>query len=142
MARNKHDTDTCLYRRCDNGELVEIKLTFEQVLDRQVAGYITLKDGTEARRDIAGEKEREGATKAPRRIGTSPGWPRTSLAAGCLPKQAKEFTEQARKEGRTGIRFCPKTGDCKYSDKTEFKKYLEARGFFDNDGGYRDAQPR
>jgi hypothetical protein len=137
LAATADNTTTYLYRRVDNGDLVKVEMTFGELLERQQYGFIVLDDGLVAKRVIKEQPQppafqRKGIAR----------WPLYSQAAGCLPKQVKSFREQAQKEGLTGVDFCPKTGDAIFESKGQRRKYLEARGFFDRNGGYSDPQPR
>lgn len=66
------------------------------------------------------------------------GWPLQCAATGCLPSQAAEFEENARKHG-VPVRFDRATGDAIYESRQQRKAYFELMGYRDNIGGYGDA---
>jgi hypothetical protein len=63
--------------------------------------------------------------------------PLKSDGAGCHPTQAKEFNEQAKKDGFSGVRFS-EDGTCHFSTRGQRKKYLRKIGMLDRNAGYGD----
>ena len=57
------------------------------------------------------------------------------------PEQAKEYNEQAKKEGFTGVHFKP-DGTAVFESRLQRKRYCEQQGHFDRRAGYGDPQPR
>lgn len=117
------------YRRKDNGELVEILMSRQEMSARQNENAeIQLEDGTLAERDFRAEFAH---------VGTHPGnYPMESVAAGVNPKQIREAEEHSCKIGVPT--YFSKRGDPIFRDRTHRRRYLRACGFFDRNGGYSD----
>lgn len=88
-----------IFRRMDTEELIE--LPFEQMMQQDQAGYVTLKDGTLARRCLHLEGKAE-KTKAHHQ-----GINRHDLtfSLGFSKKQLPEMMEAARRDGLSGVEF-------------------------------------
>jgi len=68
-------------------------------------------------------------------------WPMKSYALGVLPSQVKQAMEHAKSIG-VPTEFCPKTGDAIFTSRLHRKRYAEATGHYDRNGGYGDPQKR
>ena len=116
------------YRREDNGQVVELKMTIAQMDRRQRKdGRIKLADGTVARRDYSGGVFR-----------TETDWthPIHSEAMGVHPEQipeARRFCEMA------GVKTdFDRTGRPIFRSRKHRKRYARAWNFHDRDGGDGD----
>lgn len=63
--------------------------------------------------------------------------PLVSVAAGVHPSQAKEFTEEARAKGFTGVSFNSE-GDAVFTTRGQRAAYLRSQGMCDRDACYSD----
>lgn len=94
---------------------------------------IVLEDGRSAKRDVVEELRSFHSPRAA-------GWPMKSDALGVHPSQVNE----ARKESvRLGVPtdFTP-DGRAILKDRKHRKKYAEAKGYYDRNGGYGDPQKK
>lgn len=87
--------------------------------------------GRVADRDVVAEHSSTSST---------PGnWPMESDAAGVCPTQIDEVQRHSMKIG-VPTQFNRKTGAAIFRTRRHRKKYLEAIGMFDRDGGHSDPQ--
>ena len=93
-------------------------------------GWIRLKDGTLAFRNL--RAEHAGARHAPGN------WPMKSDAAGVAASQVKEAAEHSRKIG-IPTDFTP-DGRAVFTSARHRKRYCEAVGLYDRNGGFSDPQ--
>ena len=119
--------------KCDNGDPLEVSMTVSQMESTKVSdGVHKLPSGQVVRRDFQKEM---------RTIATnSTGWPIHSRAMGVHPSQIGEAKERAQKIG-VPTEFDNK-GKAIFTDRSHRKKYCEKLGYFDQDGGYGDPQPK
>lgn len=122
-----------VYRREDNGELVELWMTVEEMERRQGKnGFIILDDGVKAIRDYAEEHRQFTVEK-----------PITSDGLGCHPEQCREFEEQARSLG-VPVEFDRRTGQALFTGRRHRNRYIKAlnsatgANYHDRDGCYSD----
>lgn len=128
-----------LFRTLESNELVEVDMAMCELLERQSMNRIILDDGREARRDYAAEDERDGRERVERESRTGNPWRNfSSVGLACHPSQAKQFTEDARAAGLTGVHYDEK-GRARFSSRGQRKKALKIAGLHDNDGGYGDG---
>ncbi len=66
-------------------------------------------------------------------------WPMESYAAGVGADQVKEAMKEATKMG-VPTEFNSKTGDAIFTSANHRKRYCEAMGLYDRNGGYSDPQ--
>lgn len=118
--------------RTEDGDIVELQMSFAEFDKRVKDGVIKLDDGRQAKSYFnPGSK-----------ISTVPGnYPLVCTAAGVHPGQIKEHTEHLRQMG-CGFVEHTKDGDLVFNDKSQRKKVLEALGFFDRRASYGDPQPK
>lgn len=64
-----------------------------------------------------------------------------SYSAGVNPKQIQEAMAADRRMG-VSIDYDPKTGDAIFTSAAQRKRYSEAHGLYDLNGGYGDPQQR
>lgn len=76
------------------------------------------------------------APAAPRNCAT---WPMQSYSAGVTPDQIPEALAADRRMG-VAIDYDAKTGDAIFTSPAQRKRYCEAHGLFDRNGGYGDPQ--
>lgn len=69
-------------------------------------------------------------------------YPMWSDAAGINPDQIPEAVAADRAAGFHGIEYHPDTGAVKFPDRSTRKRYCEAIGLYDRNGGYSDPQQR
>lgn len=65
--------------------------------------------------------------------------PLVSDAAGCHPSQVKEFNENAKKAGFSGV-FFSKDGSAHFSTRGQRAGYLNHMGYHDRSGGYAETK--
>ncbi len=69
----------------------------------------------------------------------------SSIAIGCNPVQALEYTKNAHRHGCNGTHFDPDTGRAMWGSgsagRAERKKYCRTFGYTDQDAGYSDPVP-
>lgn len=126
--------DTYPFRREDSGEIVQ--LTFEQMMDMDVAGYVTLPDGTAARRVRDGSGNFRQRGEAVKLVDGRP-WYSDSLGFGdhCLD----EMIDDRNRHGFKGVDFVPDP-DCegfvqvRIDSPAERRRYLKHRGMIDANG--------
>jgi len=113
------------YTNSRTGETVERFYSVGKAPDR-----VRVK-GRSYRRDIAAEHGQ---------FRNTPGnWPQHSFASGVSPRQVAEVKAKLRARG-VDAQFDPKTGYAIYRDRSHRRRCLEARGIYDQDGGYGDPQ--
>lgn len=116
----------------DQGEQIELHMSFAEFDKRVKNDKIKLDDGREARYDWSGHAF----------ISTVPAnYPCVCTAAGVAPSQVKEHVEHLRKMG-CGFVEHNKDGDIVFNDKRQRKQVLEALGMFDRRASYDDPQPK
>ncbi len=64
--------------------------------------------------------------------------PLTSLAMSVHPCQVKEFNEEVKAAGLTGVHYDDK-GRCHFSSRGQRKALMQYRGVHDQEGGYGDG---
>ena len=116
----------------DNGEVVEVVLSFAEFDRRVKDGRIVLDDGSEA--TYSWDQHKLTST-------VPANYPMVSSAAGVHPGQIKEHMEHLRRMG-CGTVHHTKEGDVIFQDKNQRKKVCEALGLFDRNGGYGDPQAK
>lgn len=133
--------ETYLYRSRESGELIGLRMTFGEKMEREKpGGFIDLPDGTEAYRALSEELAGEGISMGPKpKPITRARWPMTSVNAGVNPDQADELREHWRQHGVLGCDINP-DGDVIWESPAARKKDCESRGLYDRDGGYGDPQ--
>lgn len=116
----------------DEGEQVELHLSFSEFDKRVKNDMITLDDGRTAKYDWSGHSF----------VSTVPAnYPMVCAAAGVHPAQIKEHMEHLRSAGCGQVNHT-KDGDLIFEDKRQRKKVLETLGMFDRNGSYDDPSPR
>jgi len=128
-------TQSYRFLREDNGARVQV--TFEDMMEMDAAGYITLPDGVRARRDRSGEPRlRRPDTVSGERTetGTKPIPP--SDAMGFTAHQLQEFEVDRQLNGFHGVEFVPDPHEptfyqVKCSDRRTWERYARHRGFVD-----------
>ena len=88
-----------------------------------------------------GKPQQRGAA-AGRYFGAN-GWS-TGLAsdgAGIPPQQVKQFNQDAKDAGFTGVSF-DRDGTARFTSRKQRAGYLKYRGLCDKDAGYGDSAPR
>jgi len=127
---------TYYYRVKKTGELIERIWPIAEMIERQKHDsdgepYIRTKDGR-AYRDIKAE--------AGDFVNTPGNYPMCCESSGVNPSQIKEVEAHLRERG-VPTHFT-KDGRAIYESATHRRKALEARGFYDRNGGYSDPQRR
>ena len=118
--------------KTDDGEIVEVFMSFAEHDRRVKNDVIKLDDGRKAKT----------FWNANSRISTVPAnYPMVSSAAGVHPGQVKEHMEHLRKMGCGQVNHT-KDGDVIFESKGQRKKVCEALGLFDRRGGYSDPVPK
>ena len=64
-----------------------------------------------------------------------------SDAAGIPPQQVKQFNEDAKSAGFTGVSF-DRDGTARFTSRKQRAGYLRYRGLCDRDAGYGDSAPK
>lgn len=119
---------TYIFRREDTGELIE--QPFSAVLQQDMAGYITLPDGAQAKRCVHLEEcQKRKVKQAP-----LPARPVVSDALGFGQHQLAEFEEDRQRNGFGGVEFVrdpavPEFFQVKCSSRREFNRYARHRGY-------------
>ena len=116
----------------DDGEIVEVFLSFTQFDKRVKNGVIKLDDGQTAKSYF---NPHTGISTMPAN------YPMVSSAAGVHPGQIKEHMDHLRKMGCGQVDHT-NDGDIIFRDKAQRKKVCETLGLFDLNGGYSDPQPK
>lgn len=115
----------------DDGNVVEVMMSFAEFDKRVKDGHITLEDGRTAKQYWGNSVMK-----------TLPAnYPMVCTAAGVHPGQIKEHTEHLRRMG-CGYVEHNKDGDVIFQDKKQRKKVCEALGLYDRNGSYGDPQAR
>lgn len=118
--------------RTEDGEVIDIQMSYAQFDKRVKNDTITLDDGRKATTDWS----------AFAFISTVPAnYPMVCGNAGVHPSQIKEHVEYLRKQG-CGFVEHTKDGDLVFNDKTQRRKVLETLGLFDRRASYDDPQPK
>lgn len=89
------------------------------------------KDGLVMQRDFRAEQG------VPHFAGT---WPMTSYAAGICPDEIPKFRKFDKEKG-VQTEYTP-DGDPIFTSAKHRRKYCEAHGLYDRNGGYSDPQPQ
>ncbi|MDO8303434.1 MAG: hypothetical protein Q7T18_09350 [Sedimentisphaerales bacterium] len=119
------------FRRADNHELVELAMSIAELDRRQKpSGQIVLDDGTAAFRDLMAE---HGGRRH-----TPGNWPMCSDAAGVAAHQVGEAVAHSRQIG-IPTDFT-EDGRAIFTSPGHRKRYCEAIGLYDRNGGYGDPQ--
>ena len=63
-----------------------------------------------------------------------------SDGAGIPPQQVKQFNEDAKNAGFTGVSF-DRDGTCRFTSRKQRANYLKYRGLCDRGAGYGDPAP-
>lgn len=116
----------------DEGERVDLHLSFSEFDRRVKDDTITLDDGRMAKYDWSGHSF----------VSTVPSnYPMVCSAAGVDPSQVKEHMDYLRAAGCGQVNH-NKDGDMIFEDKHQRKKVLETLGMYDRNGSYSDPSPR
>jgi hypothetical protein len=123
---------TCIFRREDNGELIE--LDFATVMAKQKDGFVELDDGVLARRCIHLEQQAERAAKR-----AELDKPLLSDSLGFTSHQLAEMEADRVKHGHVGVEFIEDSGvegyyQVKCSSPAAWRDYVAHRGFVDKNG--------
>lgn len=118
------------FKKAD-GEIVELRMSFEEFDKRVKDGVVTLPDGSTAHYFWNGHA---GISTVPSN------YPMVCTAAGVHPDQVQSHMAFLRSRGCGQVNHT-KEGDIIFEDKKQRKKVLEALGFFDRNGGYSDPAP-
>lgn len=134
----------------EDGELVELELKPSMVWERQIGTFFQYR-GKHYRRAVNAEIERDRRNRESNlkkqgeaERGSVPiAWnkPLRSFFGGVHPSQAKEFTEEARKNGNTGV-YYTRNGDLVAETRRAYNAELKRRGLFNKDAGYGDYAGR
>lgn len=116
----------------DDGEIVELFMTFDQFDRRVKDGVIKLDDGRKAKSYF---NPHSGISTVPAN------YPMVSSRAGVHPAQIKEHMDHLRKNGCGQVDHT-KDGDVIFKDKHQRKKVCEVLGLFDRNGGYSDPSAK
>lgn len=116
----------------ENGEKLELVLSFAEFDKRVKDGVITLENGETATYDW-GQHSMMSTVPA--------NYPMVCTAAGVHPGQIKEHMEHLRKMGCGQVNHT-RDGDLIFESKGQRKKVLEALGLFDRNGSYSDPAPK
>ncbi len=134
---------TYLFRREDDGQVVEVD--FATMMGQDAAGYITLPDGTPARRCLHLETERDG--RPPRKESPYLEKPIVSDALGFCEEQLADFEEDRRANGFRGVEFVrdplvPQFFQVKCKSRAEHDRYVKHRGMVNRsyNGGVQLSQ--
>jgi hypothetical protein len=115
--------------REDTGEYVEIP--FEEMLQQDVAGYVTLSDGVRARR--VNDFSRQRPPREPQNANRTPP---VSDTLGFQARQLAEFEDDRVRNGFVGVEFkpdptCPEFYQVHFASHATRDKYMAHRSFFD-----------
>lgn len=117
--------------KTDDGEIVEVFMSFSEHERRVKDDTITLDDGRIAKTFWGGSA-----------IGTVPScYPMVSSAAGVHPGQIKEHMEHLRAGGLGQVNHT-KDGDIIFESKGQRKKICEFLGLYDRNGSFSDPSPK
>lgn len=119
---------TYLFRHSD-GRIHQEFMAVDEMMQRTIEGRLVLSSGEVVKRDIAAEHSEFRQT---------PGnWPMKSNAMGCGEGQEIE-SMQAAAEAGVPTEF--KNGYAIFTGPEHRKKYCEAYGYHDKNGGYSDPR--
>lgn len=118
--------------KTDDGEVVELFMSFAEHDRRVKDDEITLDDGRKAKTFW---NAKSGISTVPAN------YPMVCTAAGVHPGQIREHMEHLRKMGCGQVDHT-KDGDVIFRDKRQRKKVCEALGLFDRNASYDDPQPK
>jgi hypothetical protein len=118
--------------RCDDGEIVELFLSFAEHDRRVKNDTIKLDDGRTA-------KTYWGSMALTSTVPAN--YPMVSSAAGVHPGQIKEHMAHLKSLGCGQVNHT-KDGDIIFQDKAQRKKVCEALGLYDRNGSYGDPQAK
>lgn len=123
--------------KTEDGETVEVFMSFAEHAKRVKDDTITLDDGRKAK-----AVWNWGGSKQHRAVATCPGnWPHASYAAGVHPAQIPA-QQAALKAAGVRTTHYTKDGDPIFEDRAHRKEVCEALGLFDRAGGYGDPQAK
>lgn len=114
----------------ETGDRIELLMSIDEMLAKGDDDAAIVHEGRYLRRDFV--RETGG------RINTAWSNPLASDAVGVNPDQIPEAIEHSRKIG-VPIEF-NRDGQALFTSRGHRKRYCEAIGFVDNDGGYGDPQ--
>jgi hypothetical protein len=123
---------TCIFRREDNGELIE--LDFATVMAKQKDGFVQLDDGVLARRCIHLEQQAERAAKR-----AELDRPIISETLGFTSHQLAEMEADRKSHGFRGVEFIedkdePNYYNVKCDSPASWRAYMAHRGLCDRNG--------
>jgi hypothetical protein len=118
--------------KCEDGEVVELFLSFAEHDRRVKNDTIKLDDGRMARTFW---NSKSGISTVPAN------YPMVSTAAGVHPADVKKHMEYLASKGCGQINHT-KDGDVIFESKGQRKRVLECLGLFDRNGGFSDPQPK
>lgn len=107
---------------------------------RRLMGVIDHRHDTYTSLATATPGELRGAARRVARNRKSSGWPQHSIALAVHPKQIAKATAHSHKIG-VPVTFDGQ-GNCILENRSHRKRYCEAIGAFDRNGGYGDPQPK
>jgi hypothetical protein len=118
--------------KTDDGEIVELSMSFAEFDRRVKDGKLIMNDGRSATSYF---NPRAGISTVPAN------YPMVSSAAGVHPDQVKEHMDHLRSMGCGQVNHT-KDGDVIFESKGQRKKVCEALGLFDRNGSYGDPQAK
>lgn len=126
-----------LYRREDNSEVVE--MPDDAWLQQDAMGFITLPDGTKARRCVRLEIERDKPQRAPRRRGADTNGVVVTDKLGVGAHQLAEMDAMRKLGGHTDIEFVPDPDSpyffkARCASRAAMRRYAKFRGMVDRTG--------
>lgn len=115
----------------DDGEIVEVFMSFAEHDRRVKNDVIKLDDGRIAKKNWAGLSV----------ISSCPSnYPMVSSAAGVAPSQVQQHMDHLRKMGCGQVNHT-KDGDIIFESKGQRRQVLQALGMYDRNGSYSDPSP-
>lgn len=123
---------TYCFVNMETGKSIELTMTVRELEEHQSDGIFTMDDGTKLKRDYWTEKH--GHRHCPGN------YPFHSVAAGVGIKQRRKAIEEATAMG-IPTHFDEK-GRAVFESKEHRRKYCEAVGLHDLNGGYSDPMPQ
>ena len=124
----KAESSSCIFVVVETGEQIELDLSFDEIMERQVGGYITLDDGRLAKRAVTEELIRDGKSGKPAKIRTRLQWPFHSHSQGVGVEQVDEANALLKSHGCTA-HFDPQTGALVTTSQKQFDEVGKIRGF-------------
>ena len=131
-----------LYRRDDNGEVVEVG--FEQMIEQDFSGYITLEDGVDAKRVHVQQSRSEPKSEKIKETAKD-----VSDSLGFTELQLNDFENHRKQAGCRGVEFKrdptePTFFQVHFDSPQAKAKYIKSRGMSDNNsrnGGQTPMPP-